>query len=153
MKLPMLHTKSEDDDAEVVDGVICFDPELGPVGDGPWGKEPDQYKVYETIQGKMNFTTMEGEPLFGHPDPYPASNGGLRWNEENQRYERDPLAYQAFDTEDSIRYMMGGRFGRREPRLKIRIDPDALKFTVEELKEAQELMNEYFISRNKKQKD
>lgn len=65
------------DDAEEVTGVVCFDPETGPVGAGPHGPRPDEYKVYEGIDGKLKIA-------------YPGKDDGGRliWDDDQEAYVR-----------------------------------------------------------------
>lgn len=141
MKLPMLHTEPEED-IEVVDGVVCWDPEDGVIST-PFEKRPDEYKVYETIQGNMNFVTMDGAPLFGYGTNYPPKRGNLRWDPVTERYERDP-AYRFFDRNDSIRYMFQfGRGGGKTARM-FGADLDDLGLTKDEINELKRMMKDYF---------
>lgn len=87
VNLPMLGPDIEE---EIVDGEVCWDPDEGIIS-MPYEPQPAEYKVYETIQGKLRVTDLNGDPLFAPHRP----REGLFWNPLTEKYERDPR-YRAY---------------------------------------------------------
>jgi hypothetical protein len=136
MKMPMLHREPEEQPEEV-DGVLCWDPETGPVGPGPHGPRPHEYRLYEGRDGCLKVA-----PILRTDD----GRERYEWDDDKEEYIRpqddslDAFAWAA---------AMAGEKASHHPQPKVRrifvrdaIDESLMdEVTKEKLKD---IMNKYF---------
>lgn len=99
MKLPSYALGKPSDDAEEVDGILCWDPEIGPIGPGPHAPAQPTYRTYIGRDGHLKF-----EPIRRTDD----GEERLVWDDEQMRYVKiDP---------DAFEQAMRGEQATRRPR-------------------------------------
>jgi hypothetical protein len=97
------------DPVEEVTGVICWDPEKGPVGPGPHAPRPDLYRVYEGQDGKLKTApiqrTDDGKERYEWDDAEQAYKMAKEGEKKSPRSDRPKIKFDKIAAEELDKIM------------------------------------------------